>query len=184
MAPGAYDRIAYLTSGANARHRSYAHTERLIASDLRLPIALLQFNAETIRAWQAQWGYPRERVQGGWDWATLGTRYMRLPDAFHLAMWYGTRLCGLAVGTPSSSRRTLTLDFIEGAPDVTHPLKGHVLDIGLETATFYGGALGATTLRLRNPDSGLLNRYQTRHGFSAVVVSRGVRYCERRIPYG
>lgn len=83
-------------------------------------------------------------------------------------------------GMPSKSRRRLSVEYMEGSPNSTHPLKGRILELTLAAAEAYGRTLGAKFLRLSDPAPGLVAKYEA-FGFALVIEGRVVRYCERRI---
>jgi hypothetical protein len=99
----------------------------------------------------------------------------------HVAIWSGEVLCGLAAGQPSKQHTRLRLEWVEGFPGPTHPLKRHVLDIAMLVAERYAVVLGADTLRAVNPAPALVETYQTDYGFGPVRYESGSPYCERRL---
>ena len=103
-----------------------------------------------------------------------------------MAVWYGSDLCGLALGQASRSRagglrHTFTLTFVERrAEPPSVPLRGFIIRLALAVAENYGRALGATRLVLRNPDPRLLAHYEVL-GCKVVQESQGPLYCLKEI---
>jgi hypothetical protein len=94
-------------------------------------------------------------------------------------------LCGLAVGRASvrdrnGVRAALAIDYIEGAHDRHHPLRGMIVLLATSAAEAYGRAIGARSLRLMQPLPHILHLY-TRLGFHVVREMNKALYCERRI---
>lgn len=107
------------------------------------------------------------------------------PPSFHLAIWSGKFLCGLAVGRVSERGRdglrdALSIGFVESAHDSAHPLRGMIAPLAVAAGEAYGRSLGARRMRLVQPLSGVLALYQ-RLGFDVVRDKGVVLYCERRI---
>ena len=169
-----------------------ASTYALVADKIRPlfvhSVRLGSVTPEAIATWETVWkpAYafltPEERQIRCWDWAQLAQDAYTVPAAFHLAIWCGAQLCGLAVGRPSKARRRLTIAVLEGAP-YPHPLRGKILDLVLITAEVYGRSLGSQLLRLEQPIKPMLAVYQ-RRGFTLAGDIDIPTYCERRIDYG
>ena len=100
-----------------------------------------------------------------WDWAALSAKFQNVhPKCFNAAIWHDETLCGLAVGAVNQDR-FVALDFLEGNPDPTHPLKGQVIEIALTMAEAYKQLIGVPELRLHHVDPGLISSY-TVQGFA------------------
>lgn len=135
--------------------------ERLVG---RLPAAaaIRGIDPAALEAFAAQWASsPRRRVS--WPWPAIVADYRRVaPERFEAAVWSGEILCGLAIGRPSKAATILAVHFIEGSPDLGHPLKGFAHLAALEAAHAYAVAPDfndafrrplrpyANTLRLRD----------------------------------
>jgi hypothetical protein len=171
-----------LTQFANVRRQSYLRARAELQTDLPAPVRLASVNADTLAAWEKQWPphQPDVPIRGGWDWTSVGSSYLQIPDAFHLAIWSDSTLCGLAVGTPTRARQSLVIDCFEGSPDSKHPLKGFILPLVLMVGDAYAAALGATRLRLRLPDKTLIPTYEAL-GFELHGPEHGVWCCDRGV---
>ncbi len=167
---------------AQSRAKAFATAEALYESASSSAFSLRGIDSHALFAWRTRWPAHQglDRDMGRWDWEMLAASYHRRPSAFHLAIWSGNELCGLAVGRPSRSRRRLTVEYMEGSPNSIHPLKGQILELTLAAAVAYGRTLGAKLLRLSDPAAGLIAKYEAL-GFALVPEGRVVRYCERRI---
>ena len=147
-------------------------------------LRLTDLDRTTLDAWARTWVQGRP-FGGGWDWKRISRPFRRRPAGFHLALWHGEVLCGLAVGRASAKRaggvrHTLSLHYIEGAPDPEHPLVGRVALLVITAASLYARELGVSRLRLVDPLPGVLPLY-SRLGFN-VAASRGQPvYWEKRI---
>lgn len=103
-----------------------------------------------------------------------------------MAMWYGSDLCGLALGQASRSRaggvrHTFTLTHVERRPEPPPvPLRGFTMSLAVAVAENYGRALGATRLVLREPDRNLLPNYEI-VGFAVVQKLQEPLYCLKEI---
>ena len=123
---------------------------------------------------------------GGWNWASLVERQPHRAAILPLAIWYGTDLCGLALGRGSRHRapgvrHTVTLTHAELRPEPPDvPLRGLIIPLAVAVARSYGLALGATRLRLEHPDRNLLWYYE-RLGFEVVWQAGKPVYCEQEI---
>jgi hypothetical protein len=177
-----YRRDAEFRRYAQIRGEAYATVRRALQRDPSISVALKSIESRALSSWRVTWipYFTGSRDEGEWNWDLISAEYLRQPAAFHLAIWSGTMLCGMAAGRPSVSHRRLTVHYVEGCPDPTHPLKGQILSIALAAATAYAHALWATTLRLSDPAPALIEDYVSA-GFGLVYLGRAVRYCERRI---
>lgn len=135
-----------------------------------------------LTVWERTWA-PRVHdpaQPGGWDWVQIAEVYARYPDAFQVAIWSDSALCGLSVGRPSRGHHYLAVDFLEGSPVRNRPLRGQVLPLVVAAASAYARILGATSLRLVNPLPGVIPLYE-QLGFTLVWGRGSGQYCERRI---
>jgi hypothetical protein len=171
---------------AHIRRAAYA-TARADALELMRtsePLVLADTNPHVLALWRATWTGSHRSGAGGWDWEPLLRDAWRRPSAFHLALWSGARLCGLAVGRVSgrvpSPASAVCVDYVEGAPDRRHPLRGRVAFLTTVAADAYGRALGAGWIRLADPLPGAVRLYENL-GFEVVRNRFGSLYCQRRI---
>jgi hypothetical protein len=123
-------------------------------------VALTPITPRAIRAYQVQWRLDHWTGDGGWRWDQLMRRFTRKPRSFHAALWSGPDLCALCVGRVSKGRRSLTLHYMESAPDPKHPLRGIVTLLMFEAAVNYGLAMECDALLLREPLPGVMARYE------------------------
>lgn len=162
-----------------------ARDDALASGRIDAPLRLAECDRYTLSVWKSAWAGPHPSGWGAWDWEPLLRRAWRNPAAFHLAVWSGKVLCGLAVGRVSRKdgkgiRLAVSIDFIASAHDPRHPLRGNIAWLATSAGEAYGRALGAQWLRLLQPLPGVLPLY-TRLGFSVVGDNDQVLYCERRI---
>ena len=148
-------------------------------------LSLTDIDEQALSAWRETWHGDHGSGEGNWDWERLTRFCQRRPSAFHVAIWSGERLCGLAVGRMSARRRegvrhTISVHYIEGAPGPRHPLAGRIVLLAITAAEHYGSFLGAWRLRLADPLPGLVAYYQEL-GFTVVGSPGKQVYCERRI---
>jgi hypothetical protein len=137
--------------------------------------------AEALAAYQSSWaGKTHWSGDGGWPWDLLVASVLKKPRSFHVAVWSGTRLCGLAVGSVSKGRRQLMLRFMECCPDPDHPLRNRIALIVFEAATAFADALGAERILLRNPLPGV-RRFYERFGFALAFERGGAVYFVRNL---
>jgi hypothetical protein len=154
----------------------------LCGPDLRFS----DIDEEALAAWQRAWRSTHPSGAGGWNWRTLVEGLPRRAAVLPVAIWYGTDLCGLALGQLSrrrfnGSRHTVTLTYVERRPEPPGvPLRGQVVAIATTVAESYGVIMGARRLRLRAPDRNLLWYYE-KYGFEVVRRGTSPLYCEREI---
>jgi hypothetical protein len=118
---------------------------------------------------------------GGFDWVHLWHRFGRQEGrSFHCALWHGSVLCGLAIGSVPRGHSHLTIRYIEGRPQV-HPLRGHVARTALSAAEYYADGLGVPRIRLENPAPDL-ERWYRELGFTLAYREGAVRYLAMELP--
>ncbi|WP_267361482.1 MULTISPECIES: hypothetical protein [unclassified Methylobacterium] len=134
-------------------------------------------------AWQKQWRPNNERTppEGGWDWPDIWTdRKRHHTELFHAAVWFGDRLCGLALGVPN--RTAVVLEGVEGDPNSDNPAKGLVLLTVLEAATCYAQITGRQEIWLKEPaNERLVSHYVDAYGFELVTDKAHKPYCRKRV---
>lgn len=88
------------------------------------------------------------------DWSA------RRPDRLDVATWNKTTLCGLAIGIPTKTGKSMRLDVIEANPDKTL-LSGQVFNIAMIAFNAYARAIGATQIKIMRPlNKKLISLYQ------------------------
>ena len=154
-----------------------------IGSELRLA----DIDAAAMAEWERSWARRKHpRGVGGWNWPELVRALPRRAAVLPMAVWYGSDLCGLALGQASRSRagglrHTFTLTFVERRPEPPPvPLRGLITALAVDVAENYGRALGATRLVLRNPDPNLLSYYELQ-GFATVRTLQEPLHCLKEI---
>lgn len=150
-------------------------------------LRLADIDAGTLAEWERSWAFRKHaRGVGGWNWPELLRALPRRAAVLPMAVWYGSDLCGLALGQASRSRagglrHTFTLTFVERRPEPPPvPLRGFITALAVDVAENYGRGLGATRLVLRNPDPNLLS-YSQVHGFATVRKLQEPLYCFKEI---
>lgn len=154
----------------------------VLGPDLRMA----DIDADALEAWRRTWQGFHPSGAGKWNWPRLVEQLPHRAAVLPIAIWYGTDLCGLALGYASrrrmnGSRHTVALTHVERRPEPPDvPLRGHIVSLAVEVALKYGLSIGARRIRLRNPDRRLLNYYQAL-GFEAVWTGKIPVYCEREV---
>jgi len=98
---------------------------------------------------------------------------------FTIAIWFEGKLYGLGVGRASRGKQNVTIHYVERRTD-PNPFAGWIALMVADAAENYGKILGSQVLRIRNPVSGVIKRYE-RLGFSLAETYRGATYYERKI---
>jgi hypothetical protein len=96
------------------------------------------------------------------------------PDRFEVSVWSGNTLCGLAIGW--TRQRFCRVDFLEGSPDPTHPLKGSIAVVVSGAAVAYATAMDREEVRLIDPISAVVPRYEAL-GFTLASPKGQTPYC-------
>jgi hypothetical protein len=172
---------------ARLRRTAYAIAcgEALASSLVTVPLRLAECDRQALVVWRATWTGQHPSGWGSWNWEQLVSSARKRTSAFHLAIWSGDVLCGLAVGRVSDRdrqgrRNAVSIHFIESAHDRHHPLRGKIASLATGAGEAYGRLLGVPHLRLVQPLPGVLQRYLDL-GFTPVLKGTAVVYCERRI---
>jgi len=170
---------------AEARYReirtlALADAELSLSGVLPAPVSIRTIDQSALEAFVRSWSQsPDRRV--AWPWPIMVSDYRRdATNRFEAAVWSDVILCGLAIGKPSKSGAILTVHFIEGNPELNHPLKGFAHLVALEAAHAYATALKANVLRLREPIPEMIGRYQ-KLGFRLAKTKVEGSYCEREV---
>lgn len=180
----------WLALARYARTRRIAYDE-VVEQAVRGGVAdaslrLTDIDHGVLDTWKVTWRTRNRSGDGGWNWERIFHPLRRRPAAFHVAIWSGDQLCGLAAGRVSAKRaggvrHTVSIHFIESSPDRDQPLRGRVALLAITAAEVYGRALGASRIWLIDPLPGALPLYG-KLGFK-VALARGCPvYCEKEIP--
>lgn len=171
---------------ARVRRLAYDTAQRVVwDGGSGAPVRFSDIDGRALEAWRNTWWRGHALGYGGWDWSGLVAPVWRRPTCFHLAIWSGDCLCGLAVGRASKRRRsgvrhTLSVHFLEGNPDPRHPLRRRVAPLALTAAEVYAALIGARRLRLISPLPGVMRTYE-RLGFSVAHDNDEQLYFEKRV---
>ena len=184
-----------LYSTAWERHRAARTAAYQVARDdaithggLGDELRLADIDDGALEAWARQWARRKHPSgSGGWNWPELVRALPSRAAVLPLAIWYGSDLCGLALGHASRSRaggvrHTITLNYVERrAEPPPVPLRGLIVRLAVSAAQSYGQSAGASRLVLRSPDRNLLQHYEAL-GFEPVWIRGRPAYCVREIP--
>lgn len=174
---------------AAIRSEAYAFVQQDAVRNASLPADLRigDIDDGALAVWESTWARRQHPAgAGGWNWPVLLDSLPRRAAVLPAALWSGQDLCGLLLGRASRHRRegarhTITLTHVERRPEPPpSPLHGRVLLLAIAVAETYGGALGATRLRLGCPDPRLVGWYE-QLGFSVARAGQKAVYCEREI---
>ncbi|MCP4490600.1 MAG: hypothetical protein GY820_25285 [Gammaproteobacteria bacterium] len=98
-----------------------------------------------------------------WDWNFASQYCRRYPKAFDLAVWNGNSLCSLSLGRPTYKGTEMRLDFIEKFTN--NPVfSGGMFGVSLIAYEAYGKVIGASKLRIMNPENEKLIKYYSSFG--------------------
>jgi hypothetical protein len=138
-------------------------------------VRITDIDADALAAFEHTWHGCHPSGYGGIDWTYVWHRYARQESrSFHCALWHGSVLCGLVIGSVSGGHSHLTIRYIEGRPQ-GHPLRGYIARIALAAARYYAENLSLPQLRLENPAPGLENWYRE-IGFTVAYRQGVIRY--------
>jgi hypothetical protein len=105
-----------------ARQRAFALVRGSLVSRgvLGADLAIRPLDEAAVETWEQTWrDTPHWSHKGGFPWHLLHRRYCRKPRNFHVSVWYGDSLCGLAVGRLSDKHERLALQFMSPVQEVT-----------------------------------------------------------------
>ena len=106
-----------------------------------------------------------------WDW-TFSSRYcVRYPKAFDLSVWYGNSLCSLTLGRPTYKGTAVRLDFIERF-NHNSLFSSEMFPVSLLAYEAYGKVIGASQIRIMNPENEKLIKYYSSHGGFDYLCSK------------
>lgn len=138
-------------------------------------VRITDIDATTLKIYAATWEGRHPSGYGGFNWTRLWHRHcIRQPRSFQCAVWHGTTLCGLCIGTVPRGRSHLTIRYVEGRPQ-GHPVRGNLARIVLTAAEYYGRSLELPQLRIENPAPGLEGMYR-QLGYALAFREGAVRY--------
>jgi hypothetical protein len=144
-------------------------------------VRITDVDAIALGAYKATWEGRHPSGYGGFDWTYLWHRLCRQEHrSFHCALWSGSVLCGLAMGTVARGHSHLTIRYMEGRPQ-GHPLQGHVARIVLAAAEYYAEGLQLPRIGIENPAPGLEGWYR-QCGFVLALQQSAVRYLMMDLP--
>lgn len=165
------------------KHKEYAELRQLFYSMLQ--VRLLALTGLSVRATELlpsliyeTENWQNRRVE--WDWSELRSEFGGYPARFELALCVGEVLCTLAVGRPSKGKRYMKLYYLEGNPDLEHPLKGSVLTSILEGFELYAAMLNCSVARLISPLDGVIPLYEAA-GYSLAEGKHQQLYYEKPV---
>lgn len=168
---------------AEARYREIRHLSHQKAISLLsfdAPVDIRDIDRSALESFALSWALHPDRLVN-WPWRNIADDYRhKFPERFEAAIWSGDQLCGLAIGKPSNARNVMALHFLEGNPNVGHPLKGMVHVAALEAILAYAVALQTRYLRLNDPLPAVVPLY-VKFGFRLVTPRIGSAYCEMEI---
>jgi hypothetical protein len=160
------------------RHLSHQKAVSLLSFDAR--VDMRDIDRSALESFALSWALHSGRLVT-WPWNGIAADYRRkFLERFEAAIWSGDQLCGLAIGKPSNARNVMALHFLEGNPNVGHPLKGMVHVAALEAVLAYAIALQTRHLRLIDPLPAVVPLY-AKFGFRLVAPRTGSAYCEMEI---
>ena len=134
---------------------------RILPGHLKDKIILSAVDFKALAAFKAI-DAAEERVVD-WDW-NFSSRYCsRYPKAFDLSVWHGNRLCSLTLGRPTYKGTAIRLDFIEKFNKDTL-FSGDMFPVSLLAYEAYGKLIGASQLRIMEPENDKLIKYYSSHG--------------------
>lgn len=153
----------------------------IVGDDVRLT----EIDDAALEAWRQSWRGRHPSGDGGWNWERIVRPLHRRPSAFHVAIWSGDRLCGLAAGRMSAKRRddvrhTISVHYMEADPNPARPLVGLITFLVIRSAEAYARRLGASRIRLVEPLRGVLHLYLN-FGFMVAWKGKKPVYCEKGI---
>jgi hypothetical protein len=143
-------------------------------------VTIRQMDRVACAKWQETWPSQRSPPEGGWDWPAIHDLSRGKTDEFCVAIWHDdTTLSGLFLLNVDDN--SVRLEAVEGNPDENHPLKGSVVNIGIDVAERLADTLGRAEIWLVEPADGLIDLYVNDMEFELQEVGNGKRVCKRRV---
>lgn len=157
--------VDYSSNNKTALDAAYEQIERVFTKEISIPVELRHIDYRALSTWTEVW-IPGDNTfyteHGAWDWGkqnkTLKNRHKE--RLFDVSIWSGEQLCGLALGHLSRVE-TLAIEYIQGSPISTHPLKGQILNIVIMLAFEYAKLTKRKNVRIIDPIPPLINTYKT-----------------------
>ncbi|MDP5150606.1 hypothetical protein [Rheinheimera baltica] len=144
------------------RTQAIATAQASLPASFKDIVSLRYIDAEALqqaKIWEARRqglgnAVPWSFANGYQDWSA------RRPDRLDVATWNKTTLCGLAIGIPTKTGKSMRLDVIEANPDKT-VLSGQVFNIAMTAFEAYADAIGANQIKIMRPvNQKLISLYQ------------------------
>lgn len=144
------------------RTQAIATAQASLPASFKDIVSLRHIDAEALqqaKIWEARRqglgnAVPWSFANGYQDWSA------RRPDRLDVATWNKTTLCGLAIGIPTKTGKSMRLDVIEANPDKT-VLSGQVFNIAMTAFEAYADAIGANQIKIMRPvNQKLISLYQ------------------------
>lgn len=151
-----------------------------MSRELDLDLSLTSWGRRASEMWKAQWLDGDRRSASHWNWDVIHARYHNDVDRLDLAMWVGSRLCGLALTTLSGEAATVR--FLEGQPYEDCPLVGYRAVIAIEVAQNYALLNGRREVRVHPVSPRLEELYRDILGFELATPRCEDAYYRREIP--
>ncbi len=131
------------------------------ASDAKLDFSQVRFEAIDAAALDAYhtWESPRFSWEEVVQWKAKELMY------FDVSIWLDRKLCGLCFANPNHSRLRMRIVRLEGSPDKSHPLRGHITPFTLIAVSHYASIIGSKTLEIQEPVTEVISTYQ-KNGFT------------------
>jgi hypothetical protein len=165
-----------------ARRRAYTATDAELAP-MKRDARVGMIGLYAMDAWRSSMWAPtvdESGRYGDWPWDELKAKY-DTPGRFELAVWTGSQLAGLAIGSGvSSGHRHVTMNYVE-ASSIRNPMSGKILQVADLALMAYALEIGVRIVRVDSPAEGLLTRYATL-GYLPPAGTVGLpRYAEKVI---
>lgn len=154
---------------------------------LRNEVKITRIDPTALRAWSETWKPINSRCppNGGWDWTDKTKDFKKGYNKYSLdfAIWGANKtLCGLALCAISRGGDNISIFYIEGSPDKSHPLKGHIFNIIETMCLEYADATGKTNrIFIIEPAEKLVDFYNSHGYFLKKKLIFGRRKLEKGI---
>jgi hypothetical protein len=103
----------------------------------------------------------------GWSWESERNRFRKhYARRLEVAIWHNSHLCGLMLGKVSKGKLVVTINYMHGAVDDSHPLRGRLGEIFIRCAELFAIAIDAQWLAIDQPIPALIEHYKS-FGFVA-----------------
>jgi len=165
----------------NAKGFARLHAAKNLSPFIDVEFALTSLSLRALEALDEQWpSDERHSVGGGWDWREIRHRNRNDFSTLDIAIWgNGDQLWGLGWSRVTNSY--VVVDYVEGDPRSTCPLRGHRILIILEAAALYAQKLGRRELRLHLVNINLKTLIESVYNFSLVDIRGGHPYYKKEI---